>query len=206
MLKGLKSSLLVFFIISTSCSTTISNETELLKWLGDTDNGFVKKTKANGFVLSMRYLPPEYLALNEMQKDSRDMSFFDEYVDKFKDSKTFLLTISNDNESLNASNYNVANLKEYDQRIKDLSFNIKEVLVLKTSSGKKLKPILTTMENAYEVVNKKSIYMVFSDDGMEILNSERLDVVFQDSFLDTGISHFVFESEKINNLPNFNFN
>lgn len=206
MLKGLKNSICIFLLIAMSCSSSINNEKELLKWLGDSDHGFVKKTKANGFLLSMKYLPAEYLALNEMKKDNKtDMNDFQGYVDKFKNSKTFLLTISHDEETVNISNYNVANLSEYGQRVRDLSFNIKEVLVLKTSLGKKYNPVLTTMENAYEIANKKSIYMVFSDDQKEILNSEQLDIVFQDTFLDTGISHFVFESKKINNLPNLNF-
>ena len=206
MLRGLQSSISIFILIVMSCSSAIDSKEELLKWLGDADNGFVKKTKANGFVLSMKYLPEEYLALNEMNKDNiTDMNSFQEYVNKFKNSKTFLLTISHDKETVNAGNYDVANLSEYGQRIRDLSFNIKDVLVLKTSSGKKYKPVLTTMENAYEIANKKSIYMVFSDDQKEILNSEQLDIVFQDSFLDTGISHFVFEGKKINNLPNLNF-
>ncbi|WP_132065886.1 MULTISPECIES: hypothetical protein [Aquimarina] len=206
MLKGLKNSIYVFLLIAMGCSSSINSEKELLKWLGDPDHGFIKKTKANGFLLSMKYLPAEYLALNEMKKDNKtDMKDFQGYVDKFKNSKTFLLTISHDEETVNVSNYNVANLSEYGQRIRDLSFNIKEVLVLKTNSGKKYNPVLTTMENAYEIANKKSIYMVFSDDQKEILNSEQLDIVFQDTFLDTGISHFVFENEKINNLPNLNF-
>lgn len=206
MLKGLKNSIYIFLLIAIGCSSSINSEKELLKWLGDPGHGFIKKTKANGFLLSMKYLPAEYLALNEMKKDNKtDMKDFQGYVDKFKNSKTFLLTISHDEETVNVSNYNVANLSEYGQRIKDLSFNIKEVLVLMTNSGKKYNPVLTTMENAYEIANKKSIYMVFSDDQKEILNSEQLDIVFQDTFLDTGISHFVFENEKINNLPNLNF-
>ncbi len=207
MLKGLKISALVFLVSMMGCSSSVDNEKEFLKWLGDQDNGFVKKAKANGFLLSMKYLPAEYLALNEMEKDGKsDMKYFKDYVNKFKDSKTFLLMISNEENSVNAGNYDVTNLREYDQRIKDLSFNIKELLVLKTSSGKKYQPVLTTMENLYEISNKKSIYIVFTDDQKEILNSERLDIVFQDTFLDTGINHFVFESKKINNLPSLNFN
>ncbi|GAA4272080.1 hypothetical protein GCM10022258_13740 [Aquimarina gracilis] len=171
------------------------------------DNGFVKKNRANGFLLSMKYLPPEYLAINEMKKDSNDnMKDLNQYISEFKNSRTFLLTISNDDQSMNAGNYDVANMAEYGARIRDLSFNIKEILTLKTTSGKKYKPVLTTMENSYEIVNKRSIYMVFSDDEKEIMDSEQLDVVFEDTFLDTGINHFVFESKKINNLPNLNFN
>ncbi|MBP2832844.1 hypothetical protein J8281_11665 [Aquimarina sp. U1-2] len=207
MLKGLKSSVLLLLIILSGCSSSVTTEKEFLKWLGDANNGFVKKNSANGFLLAMKYLPAEYLALNEMGKDEKtEGTYFEEYVAKFKNSRTFLLTISNENANVDASNYNVANLREYNQRIKDLSFAIKKSLVLKTSSGKKYEPVLTTMENLYEIANKKAIYMVFTDDQKEIVNSDRLDIVFHDEFLDTGINHFVFQKEKIDNLPNLNFN
>ncbi|WAC02747.1 hypothetical protein N7U66_03485 [Lacinutrix neustonica] len=177
-----------------------------MKWLSESKNGFVKVSAANGFVLSIKYLPPEYLALNELSKDDNNGDkTYNDYLELFNKSRTFLLTINHEEESVDASKYGVFNLAEYSQRIKDLSFNIKDVIFLKTSSGHKYNPVLTTMENMYEIRNKKSIYMVFSDDQGEILNSEKLDIVFQDIFLDTGISHFVFDKKKIDQLPNLNF-
>jgi len=206
MLKGLRNSTILFLALFISCNATIDTEKELLKWLSKPSNGFVKKSSANGFVLSMKYLPPEYLALNEYRKDDGNGNkSFNDYLASFDKSRTFLLTIIHDDENVDASKYGVSNLSDYSKRIKDLSFNIKESLLLKTSSGNAYNPVLTTMENLYEIGNKKSIYIVFSDENEDILNSEKLDVVFQDTFLDTGITHFVFESKKIDNLPNLIF-
>ncbi|WP_303423487.1 hypothetical protein [Tamlana sp. 2_MG-2023] len=154
----------------------------------------------------MKYLPPEYLALNEYKKDAGNGDkTVNDYLELFNKSRTFLLTITHDDENVDASKYGVTNMSDYSQRIKDLSFNIKESLVLKTDSGEKYNPVLTTMENLYEIGNKKSIYIVFSDDYKNVLKSEKLDIVFQDTFLDTGITHFVFKRNKIDNLPHLNF-
>lgn len=205
MSKGLRISSIIYLLLLISCSSSIDNEKELLKWLNTPSNGFVKKSSSNGFVLTMKYLPPEYLAFNEMKKDARGNTDLQEYLESFKNSRTFLLTIAPDDKKMDATTYGVSNMSDYSQRIKDLSFNIKESLILKTDSGQRYNPVLTTMENLYEIGNKKSIYIVFSDDKKHILNSEKLDITFQDTFLDTGITHFVFKRKKIDNLPNLNF-
>lgn len=204
-LKGLNKGFFIL-LITISCNKEINTEKELLIWLDDAEHGFVKKTTANGFSVSMKYLPTEYLAFNEMQKDEKkDEKTFQYYKDQFENSSTFLLILENEDKNTDASNYNVSGLKEYTERIKELSFNIKEAIILKTSSGKTFHPVLTTMENLYEIGNRKVIYMVFSDDNNAVMNSEKIDIIFQDSYLDTGINHFVFESKQINNLPKINF-
>ena len=206
MKRVLQISGLICVLFCFSCSTTVDSEQELLQWLNKKDQGFVKKTKANGFVMTMKYLPPEYLAINEMGKDEENgRQSIEEYLKEFKNSRTFLLTIQHDDENVDAGTYGVRNLQEYNQRIQALSFGLKQAIQLKTDSGKKYEPVLTTMENLYEIGNKKSIYIVFSGEHQEIFTSEKLDIVFQDTYLDTGISHFVFQKKNIDQLPTLTF-
>ncbi len=201
-----KSSFILFSLLTCfySCNDSIDSKEELLTWMADVDNGYVKKNRANGFLLSMKYLPTEYLAINEMNKDGNSSKLYNEYLKEFENSKTFILTIVHEDKTIDASTYKVSNLSEYSKRITDLSFNIKDIVYLKTNTGKKISPVLTTMENEYELGNKKTFYLVFSDEG-KIMASEKIDIILEDTFLDTGLSHFVFDTNKLNSLPNLKF-
>jgi len=188
-----------------SCGTSIKSEKELLKWINNPKNGLVKRSTVNNFTLTMKYMPPAYLAFNEMVKDGHDKpEKFKEYLEIFKRSRTFLMSIENKTGS-DASTYDVYTMGDYKQRIEQLNFNMKKAFVLKTSSKKEFSPVLTTLENLYEIGNKKLIYMVFSDAENEILESETIDIRFEDTFLDTGISHFLFQTENLDKLPKLTF-
>src|SRR5690606_6423925 len=163
-----------------------------------------KETSANRFLLTMKYLPPEYLAFNEISKSDDDNKLFNDYLEEFKNSRTFLLIISPEDTGVDVSKYGIFNMDEYKQRINDLNFNIKERIYIQTDNGEKYHPNLTTMENLYEVSNKKRIYLVFAENEA-ISNSKTLDVVFIDDFLDTGINHFLFKKDKIDNIPQIKF-
>ena len=55
----------VALMVLSGCTRTMGTETAFLKWLDDPDNGCVKAISANGFTMSLKYLPPEYLAYME---------------------------------------------------------------------------------------------------------------------------------------------
>lgn len=198
--------LIVFSIVFMQCHNTIDDKAELMRWMANKNNGLIKQHSGNGFLLTLKYLPPEYLAINEVDSDGGNSTkSYSEYLNNFKYSRTFLLTIAHDNTKVDITNYNVFSMPEYKQRIEELNFKIKDYIYLKTEKGKKYAPVLSTMENIYEIGNRKSIYLVFSDDKERILSTETLDVVFQDEFIDTGISHFVFKKKNIDNLPVLTF-
>lgn len=203
---GLKSKSIIAIIVVLlySCNTSFTNEKDFFNWLNNKKNGFVKETSANRFLLTMKYLPPEYLAFNEISKSDDNNKSFNDYLEEFKNSRTFLLIISPEDIGVDVSKYGIFNMDEYKQRIHDLNFNIKERIYIQTDNGKKYHPNLTTMENLYEVSNKKRIYLVFAE-NQAISNSKTLDVVFIDDFLDTGINHFLFKKDKIDNIPQIKF-
>ena len=116
-----------------------------------------------------------------------------------------LLTIEHETKGTDATNYQVNNLPEFRQRISELNFEIKNHLFIKNKNGEKKFPVLATFENLYEVGGKKSFYIVFTRDSKNKDVSPTIDVVFQDPFFDTGISHFMFEQDKIDNLPELQF-
>ncbi len=195
----------IVILLFVKCSDNdVDSQSDLIHWIADEENGMVKKTEANNFILTMKYLPPELLALNEAgNKDSLDL--YKKYLKEFKGSRTFILTMKNQNASVDITNYGVTDITEYKSRISYLNFDIKDHVYIKTESGRKIKPVLSTMENIYEIGDTKSIYFVFADENEEVLKSNTLDIVFEDNIIDTGISHFLFAKKFLDNTPTLNF-
>lgn len=188
------------------CTPSLDSEGAFLEWLNKPENGYVKKTHTNGFFLTLKYLPPEYLAYTESK--SEDLNGNGNGVallDEFKGARTFLLSIEHDIAGSDISNYGVRNLMEYKKRINELNFNIKDYIFMKNGDGTKHKPVLTTFENVYEIGGKKSFYLVFANRQKGKSVPEILDIVFQDPFFETGINHFVFKTQNIDNLPPLQF-
>lgn len=198
---------IVFVFVLVGCDTSsLDSKESFFKWMGDKKNGFIKETSANNFSLRMKYLPPEYLAMNEVSSiRGSGLENYNSFLEEFKNTRTFLLSIKHKNAGVDITNYNVADMQDYRRRIADLNFRIKETVRLKIANGTEFSPVLSTIENTYEIGGLKSIYLVFSDKSGEVLNSNTLDIVFNGGFLDTGISHFVFKKEAIENIPTLTF-
>ena len=191
-------------VLILGCNSSFKSERAFLKWINNPESGFVKKTSANGFSLQMKYMPPEYLAIIEMSKEEAEMEI-NILTKQFEDSRTFLLTVEHDISGIDVTNYGVNNMPEFKERMNELNFQIKDYLFLRTEEGKKIRPVLTTFENLYEIGGKKSFYVVFPKEQEIKMATENLDIVFEDPFFDTGINHFMFKTEKIDNLPPLQF-
>jgi hypothetical protein len=192
-------------LILNSCTTSIRTETAFLKWLDNPKNGLVKKASANGFSFSLKYLPSEYLAYTEMTKGN-DGKNREEFLNDFEGSISMLFSIEHDIQGIDATNYDVQNMVGYKQRINELNFGLKEHLFIKGTDGKKIRPVLTTFENSYEIGGKKTFYVVFPKIPSIQQKTESVDIVFDDPFLDTGISHFVFKKQNIEQqIPTLEF-
>lgn len=195
----------IVILLFVKCSDNeIDSQSDLIHWIADEDNGMVKKTEANNFKLTMKYLPPELLALNETGAND-SLGRYEKFLKEFEQSRTFVLSIKNNDPRVDITNYGITDMTDYKIRISYLNFFIKDDIYIITQSGKKIKPVLSTMENIYEIGDTKSIYIVFADDNAEVLKSNTLDIVFEDNITDTGISHFLFEKKFLNNTPTLNF-
>ncbi|WP_298487870.1 hypothetical protein [uncultured Maribacter sp.] len=209
MLKGLKNRFWFIFLsilLGTGCNSSFKNEGEFLYWLNQIENGYLKRNSANGFSLSLKYLPPEYLAYLEVKKGGLDSDEkYESLFNEFNKSRTFLFTIEHQIPGVDATNYNIQSVSEFKERVSKLNFQIKEYIFFKTENGKKFKPVLTTFENLYEIGGKKTFYIVFSKVKEIEDDSDKIDIVFEDPFFETGINHFVFDKKKIKCLPELLF-
>ncbi|HBU77415.1 MAG TPA: hypothetical protein DEF18_04875 [Muricauda sp.] len=192
----------VALMVLSGCTRTMGTETAFLKWLDDPDNGCVKAISANGFTMSLKYLPPEYLAYMESIKGDEDI---DALQHQFDSSMTLLFTVVHNKEEVSVSNYNVPDMVAYRERANVLNFELRNHLYIKGAGGERIPPVLATYENTYEVGGKKSFYVVFPRTQVEGLGENVVDVVFDDPFMDTGISHFMFNRKALEQIPTLQF-
>ncbi len=209
---GIGSGWLLFALVAlfgTACQPKVDSKEAFLQWIDNPDHGLTKQKDINGFQVSVKYLPPSYLAYREWEGKGFGKSGFDSLLHDYTHSRTFLLTIAPDREHPERSVmfHDVLNRAEYKERVRDLNFNIGEYLQLKTEKGVFL-PVLHHMENTYELADHRSIYLVFSDKDLEnprLTTARELDLVYNDRLFGTGLSHFYFRKEDIDRRPDIAF-
>lgn len=187
----------------------IDSEKELLSWINHQDNGLVKTKYINGIRLTAKYLPPAYLAYKEWVTADKKNFGYQDVLKTYQHNRTFLLTIGPDDRKKAGGDvmfYNVLNEKDYKQRVQDLNFDIGRYISLNMET-KQLAPKLHTLENTYGLGKHRNIYLVFADDEANggLLTNEKLDLKFIDEIFQTGISHFVFDKQDLDGLPELKF-
>lgn len=202
---------LTCFLLLAGCRQEIHDYSEYLKWINDEAHGLVKEKRINNLVLTVKYLPADYLVyrdLHEHQATSGKLK--DSLSAQYRASKCFLLTIAPDKEKPGNDGdimmRGIQSLEQYKTRSLTMNFDMNEYLQLVT--GKKAYvPVLTHMENVYGVTSGRTIVMLFSPDKLanELKEEEELDIVFDDPLFDTGRSHFVFYKKDIDRIPKFTF-
>ncbi len=100
----------------------------------------------------------------------------------------------------------ISNYSEYSRRISTMNFRMNEYITLKTDTVK-FTPVLSSLENTYGLSKALNINVVFSpgENHKDVVNSETLDFILSDDIFNTGISHFVFRREAIEQIPEFTY-
>ena len=199
-------------IISFSCKKKCSTLSEYLKWLNDPEKHLAPIKRINGIAVKVKYLPAEYLAYMEEEKDSQHYlkAKRDSVINSYKESITFLLTIGPDEEKKASGDVvfrGIENYQQFSERIATMNFHMDESLNLKTDEGDHA-PVLTNMENSYGLSESRNIYCVFVRSEAEkknINDSQTFDFVYNDEIFGIGKNHFVFQKSDMEDLPEFTF-
>lgn len=195
----------IITMLGGACQHKIDNKEKLLQWINQPEHGLVISKSINGFQLTAKYLPSDYLVLKELGNQDFTASHFQQLKEEYQHSKTFLLTIAPDQEEQRNTVmfHQVVSRADYQQRVRDLNFRIGDFLSLTTKS-KELKPVLHHMENTYELAEHRSIYLVFADD--ELQKDEDWVLKFDDRLFGTGISRFLFHHQDLAKIPDIHIN
>jgi hypothetical protein len=188
----------------------MNNPKDYFKWINNEDNGLVKSKYVNDVKISVKYLPPAYLAYEELSGNPyASKKVKDSLINYYSKSKAFLLTIGTDERKVKGMDImykDISDYNEYRTRSEFMNFEMDELISLNTHSSS-FKPVLNTMENTYSTTNSRSIFLVFNGEELakEFDHSESVDLVFNDDIFQTGVNHFVFEKKSLESIPNFIF-
>lgn len=189
---------LLLSLIVQSCEHRPSSLKEYAAYIADPKNGLSKEKKVLDVKISVKFLPPSYLAFREAGAGREFLK--DSLFSLYKDGMAFLITISPIvNTRGNDIMYRgIHDFQEFKQRAYLMNFKINEYISMQGVDSKFF-PLLHNMENTYSLENNRKIYVVFSKaDISEILKKEKtIDLVFDDVIFETGINHFQFEKENI---------
>lgn len=202
--------ILILTILLNGCNPgKIDSEQRLYAWVNDLDNGLVKTRYINGIRLTAKYLPPEFLAYKEWATSGETKPHYHSLLEVYKHNRTFLLTIGPDDREVAGGDvmfYDVLNKEDFRQRVQDLNFEIGKYISL-SAGNRQFAPKLHALENTYGLGKHRNIYLVFANDESNgsLLTGKKLDLRFNDEIFQTGISHFVFEKQDLDGLPELKF-
>lgn len=180
------------------------------RWISDPSHGLVQTRYIHGVKLTLKYLPPEYLAYSDLKRNSLQPAkgIGDSLRDYYSKSVSFMLTLGPDDRKKSEGPVNndimfldVTRFEEYKDRSFQMNFDMADYVSLKCGA-KEVKPVLTNMENVYGLSPERNIHLVFPADRSA---REDLEVVFNDELFNTGINHFVITRKQLNSIPNFVF-
>ena len=202
---------LIGFFLQCSGRKEIHDPKEYIQWINNPENGLTIVKKINNLKITVKYLPPEYLAYQELkEKKQLSQQVKDSLVNHYARNKTFLLTVGpedgNNKAGADIMFRGIQKYEEYRLRSVTMNFEMAEFVSLVTSKGS-LAPVLSTMENVYGLKPDRSIYFVFAQQqpGHNLNEEEVLDFTFNDELFGTGINHFGFTREKLEKTPRFVF-
>lgn len=190
-------STVVIFILS--CGQNDEKRIQnVYKWINDEDNGLKKTKIIDDVQITVKYLPAELQAYRDLEENEAK-SNFDSLVRSYSHQKSFMVSFKSMDDSKNIMYKDVSDKDDYDQRIKDLSFDIGRKLKM-TICGSDLRPTLFHYEPNYGSSKTANIYVVFS--GEKVMNcDDAFNIAYYDHVFGTGISHFTFKQNDINRIP-----
>lgn len=176
---------------------------EYMKWLEEPEHGIVQAREVNGYKVKIKYLPYDYLAYRDMDKEHITPALKDSIERLYKNNIAFLFTIGPDEKKRNSDVMmdGISTYNDYVDRSLSMNFDM-ESLVSLWIDGKEYKPVLSSMENTYGLENSRSIMLVFAPGEGAAQNN--IDLEFRDELFGLGILHFPFDKKNINNIPAIN--
>jgi hypothetical protein len=191
----------MILLLAASCGKQPSTMKEYFEWLNDPANRLVQERKVNGYKLTMKFLPAEYLAYKDMKDEGLGMDAKDSILSLYEKNLTFLLTVGPDEESGNKADVMMSDIgskEEYTDRVMAMNFVMEDMITLQ-AGDEKIRPVLSNMENTYGLGKSRSLMIVFAPANKP--SGPAYDLAYADELFGTGILHFVFDTERINNIP-----
>lgn len=200
------------------CQRSIHNISELNNWLNDPDNGCAISKNIAGISLSVKYLPPMYMVMKEMNRAGQAATSVlkDSLLDKQNHLITFLFSLNpakNDKnnvqpgqEQVSVMYSNVPDYAAYVDRMMTMNFSMERYVDLYID-GVKYKPVLTTVENLYELSDGRNFVVMFMPDNKtyNLPDVKELTFVYADPFFNMGNVQMNFSGKDLGAAQKLNY-
>jgi len=200
--------LLAGLLLAAGCSDPAELESaeEYVAYMHDPANGLVQTKEEDGLKITVRYLPPEYLAYVELHKEGGTYEQLDSLAGFYRNSATFQLYVEAADPSMNLPERlfrSVSHLAELSQYQDLLTYGMEQYIRL-NSRGEGVAPVLSTLESTLEAKQKLSWVLVFNgndiapaspDEGGEVHFS------LNRNFFLSSPADFVFEADQLQHTP-----
>jgi hypothetical protein len=202
---------LLLLLCCSSCEKKVSTLPDFSSHINDQDHGFKVCRSVNGVLVSVLYLPPEYLAMKELTTNNTSGKLnYDSLLNFYNNATSFIITFGPDETKKNTNDImfdNINNLQEYTERSLKLNFEMENNVRLRTKNGE-YAPVLSSLENTYGLSKDRKINLVFAGGtDTDLKDSPYYDFVYADETFGVGTLHFNFDKNKIKeNMPEVSIN
>lgn len=192
--------ILLLLILLGGCENgTADNVAEYMQWLGDPEHGLMQSRSINGLRVTAKYLPPEYQAYQRIKGGEETSP--DDLLKECEKYETVMLSFGFEGRSGDVMLAGIGSYQEFSERALELNFNMGEYVSLVTDGGTSYKPVLATLDNTYGLAETRNVVLVFVDEHHHTALGEAktLDLIYNDNVFNTGVHHFVFSRDAIDN-------
>ncbi|WP_190808397.1 hypothetical protein [Flagellimonas sp. S3867] len=194
-------SMLVALPISSCGENDFDSKKEMLAYLADEENGFIKTKTVKGIDYSLMYRPTDLMVQHELSENPGDIEIA-KFREKYKDYLYFNLSLGKgDREILTHS---LKDKSKYRQLLHQLSFNMKNRITVSTQKRDTVPVIDCIYPRMYDLDGKNMVLFLVSKTD-KILQTEFLNIVISDMGLSTGEVAFKFPVDLIKKEPKLKF-
>jgi hypothetical protein len=186
--------------------SSVKNISEFNAWLNKEKHGCIKEREINGVRVTVKYQPPNYQVLKELESNSDSYRALGRKSGSLKMKQqrliTFLMSISpaESMEKKKGVMYEgVEGYGDYVQRVMATNFYMDHYLKLYID-GVSYEPVLSTVENVYELSQARNFVVVFAVDSVNKLKKgDDFLFVYDDPFFNMGKLQFDFSGDRLRN-------
>lgn len=191
-----------FLLLVTACTPSFESPDDLKAWVDDTGYPGLVSQENEGVVATFRYLPPEYLILNDLnirdrlqESGQNTDSLLARSLAGYRQQTTFLMTLKYTDPARDIEYEPLQYGRNiYSEWLNRLLFGMKEFIELKPATGKPLPPRYVEMERNFGLLKSRNFYVIFPDsvNGQAMLELPSFSIVLKEFGLKTGKLVFSF--------------
>lgn len=197
-------SLVLICLVSMACNKSKLSPEEYVKWIDSDKNGLVKTKEINGYQITSKLVPAEYIAVKETYAENKkfDAPTYNKKVKELGSQYYIYMQLKPLNGNKSALRNDIGSADDYYYRIEYFNF-MSEKDVYLVANTDTLKCALSNFENNYEITPFNNWQLVFEKPAKPL--KEDLKFVWDDQALGIGRVRFSYDIDDINNIPTISF-